>query len=264
MNLLMRLFCQQEPIQFPLFAPLPQLRKILSHKEQLFAGVHHKICIRQTQVCKLGILIARHLINHRTLQMNNFIMREHQYILLTLIITHRKGHFIMIILAEIRIKLHIIKEIMHPAHIPLHGKVQTTIFCFSSHHRPCGRLLCHHNCSLVASGDQRIDMTEELYCLQILILAVFVRQPLSILFSIIKIKHGCNRIHTQTIHVIILHPHECTSDQEILYFVFTVIKNFGSPVRMLSHSRVRIFIQTGSIKVCQSVCISGEMRRYPV
>ena len=35
MDLLMRLFCQQEPIQLPLLAPLTLLCEILSHEQQL-------------------------------------------------------------------------------------------------------------------------------------------------------------------------------------------------------------------------------------
>ena len=74
---------------------------------------------------KVGIFICRisgHFIHHGALQMYHFIMRQWQNIILTVVIAHGKGHGVMIAFAVQRIQLHILAEIMHPAHIPLEGK----------------------------------------------------------------------------------------------------------------------------------------------
>ena len=52
--------------------------------------------------------------------------------------------------------------------------------------------------------------------------------------------------------------------RKFLYFCLAVIKDLGSPVRMLSLSRIRILIKAGAVKLSQSEGVSREMCRYPV
>ena len=49
-------------------------------------------------------------------------------------------------------------------------------------------------------------MLKELYRLKVLIIAVLIRHPLSILLPVIKIEHGRHRIHTEPVNMIMLHP----------------------------------------------------------
>ena len=107
-------------------------------------------------------------------------------------------------------------------------------------------------------------MLEKLNGFQIFISTINIRNPLSIFLPVIQIQHGCNCIHTKSVYVIILNPHQCTSDQEVLDLILSVIKDFGSPVRMLSFARVCVFIGCSTIKLCQSMCIFWEMCRHPV
>ena len=95
LDLLMRLLRKQIPVKLPLFAPLPKLRKLLSHKQQLFARMSRHKCIRRFQICKLVKAKSRHLIEHRALQMHHLIVGQHQNIILTVRILHGKGHLIM-------------------------------------------------------------------------------------------------------------------------------------------------------------------------
>ena len=64
--------------------------------------------------------------------------------------------------------------------------------------------------------------------------------------------------------MIVFYPHQRTADQEVLHLIFAIIKNLGSPVRMLSHSWICILIQACTIKLCKSMGIFWKMRRYPV
>ena len=107
-------------------------------------------------------------------------------------------------------------------------------------------------------------MLEKLNGFQIFISTINIRNPLSIFLPVIQIQHGCNCIHTKSVYVIILNPHQRTSDQEVLDLILSVIKDFGSPVRMLSFARVCIFISCSTIELCQSMRIFWKMRRYPV
>ena len=169
------------------------------------------------QVCKLVIHITWHLVDHGTFQMHYLVMGQYQNIILTARITHGKGHLIMIIFPEIRVKLHIFQEIVHPAHIPLEGKSKTVIFNILRNTRPCSGFLRNYHCSVISSTDEGIQMFKEPDGLQIFLAAIFVRHPLTVLFSIIQIQHGCHRIHTKTIYMIFIEPEQRIGNQEIPY-----------------------------------------------
>ena len=59
-------------------------------------------------------------------------------------------------LTEQRIQLHIIQEIMHPAHVPLIGKTKPVILRCRRYLRPCGRFLCNDDGSILPSADYRV------------------------------------------------------------------------------------------------------------
>ena len=93
------------------------------------------------QICKFIIQITWHLIQHGAFQMHHLIMGQHQNIILTVSVAHGESHLVMVIFSEIWIQLHILQEIIHPAHIPLKSKAQPAIIHVFGHTRPCGRLL---------------------------------------------------------------------------------------------------------------------------
>ena len=107
-------------------------------------------------------------------------------------------------------------------------------------------------------------MLEKFDCFQILIAAVFVGDPLTVFFTVIKIQHGSNSIYAETIDVIMFDPEQCVGDQEVLDFRTSVIVDLGSPVRMLTLSRVFMLIDSSSIEIGKSMCILREMSRNPV
>ena len=61
------------------------------------------IGIAQTKIRVFIHLISRHLVHHGAFQMYHFVVGKRQDIVLTVIVSHGKGHGIMIILAEQRI-----------------------------------------------------------------------------------------------------------------------------------------------------------------
>ncbi len=64
--------------------------------------------------------------------------------------------------------------------------------------------------------------------------------------------------------MVMLYPHQRASNQEILYLVVAVIKNFRTPVRVLPHPWIRIFVQSLAVKFGKPVRVPREMRRHPV
>ena len=170
----------------------------------------------------------------------------------------------MIKFTEIRIQLHIFQEVIHPSHIPLQTKTKSVLLCIPCNHRPCSRFLSDHHSSMISSKNYCIQMLKEFNSLQILISAIFICDPFSILLTIIKIKHGSNSIHTKSVYVALLHPVKGICDQEVLNLRASVIINLGTPVRMFSLSRICVLIHCGSVKVRKTMGIFREMCRYPV
>ena len=196
--------------------------------------------------------------------MNYLIVGKNKYVFLAISIYHRKCHFIMIKFTEIRVKLHVFQEVVHPAHIPLEGKSKPVLFRLSCHLRPCCGFLRDHHRSMISSQNNGIQMLEKFNGFQILVFAVFICHPLSVFFSVIKIKHGGNCVYAKTVHVTLLHPEKCVRNKEVLHLRSSVIINLCAPVRVLSLSRIFMFIHSRSVKVCKTVRVFREMSRNPV
>ncbi len=107
-------------------------------------------------------------------------------------------------------------------------------------------------------------MLEELNRLQIFISAVLVGHPLSVLLSVVKIKHGSHRVHPDSVNMKFLNPVQDIGYQKILNFRLFIIENFGSPVGVLALSRVGMLKNTLSVKPSKPMGVRGKMSRHPV
>ena len=196
--------------------------------------------------------------------MHHFIMGKNQHISLTVSIGHGESHLIMVELTEIRVKLHVFQEIIHPSHVPLQTESKSILLCITCNHRPCSGFFSDHNCSVISTKNYCIQMFKELNRFQVLISTVFIGYPFSVFLTVIQIKHGSHCIYTKTIYMALFHPVKGIGDQEILHFRAAIIIDLRSPVRMFSLSRVCMFINSCSVKVHQSMGILRKMGRYPV
>ena len=119
LQLLMFIILQQIPLQTLRLAPLGELCEILSHEQQLLARMGKHESIGCPEICKLELALARHLADHRALPVHDLIVRECQNKVLAVRIDHTERQLTVVMGTEDRIELHIIKEIIHPAHVPL-------------------------------------------------------------------------------------------------------------------------------------------------
>ena len=85
-------------------------------------------------------------------------------------------------------------------------------------------------------------MLKEFDRFQVLVLAVLIGDPLSVFLSVIQIKHVCNGIYPESVNMEFLAPEDRIGDQEILDLALAVIKDLGTPVRMLTLLGIGIFI----------------------
>ena len=168
------------------------------------------------------------------------------------------------VVPEIGVAGHITDEIIHPAHVPFVIKAQSVILHISGDLRPGSRLFGNQQSTIFTPLKHRIQMLEKFHGLQILMAAINIGYPLTVIFAIIQIQHGSNRIHADSVCMILLCPEQGIGNEEILHLRPSVIIDQGSPVRMRALARILMLIDTASVKAGQAISIPGKMCRNPV
>ena len=85
---------------------------------------------------------------------------------------------------------------MHPAHVPLEGESKAAVLGLSCDLGPCCGFLGNCQESGVCAVDHRVEVFEELDRVEVLVAAVLVCNPLSILLAVIQIQHGGNSVNS--------------------------------------------------------------------
>ena len=138
----MKRVLQNVPRQFFILIPLRNLSELLSHEQQLLARMPVHKSVGGTQVCCLLLVgLPRHLAEHGRLSVHDFIVGEYQHEVLTVSIKHAEGQLAVMLIAEVRITLHVAGEIVHPSHVPFIIKAKAVLLHGAGDLRPCGRLL---------------------------------------------------------------------------------------------------------------------------
>ena len=255
---------QQVPVQFPLLAPLLLLGEVLTHEEELLPGVPHHEGVCADEVPVLVDAEARHLVEHGALEVDDFVVGQHEDVLLRLVVAHGEGQLVVVVLAEVGIQLHVVEEVVHPAHVPLVRKGKAVVLDVPRDPGPGRRLLGDHHEALVAAPHEGVDMLEELDGLEVLVSALFIGHPLTGFLSVIQVEHGRNGVHPQAVDVVGLLPVDGAADQEILDLILPVIKDLRSPVGMLPLAGIGILVQGLTVELGQSVRILREVGGHPV
>ena len=240
---------QQIPLQTLLLGPLGELSHILSHKEQLFAGMRHHESIGSAQIRKLRLSVAGHLSDHGTFSVHHLIMGKRQNKVLAVRIDHAEGQFPMMRTPEDRVVSHIADKVIHPAHVPFVIKSQAILLHVSGHHRPGGGFLGDHNSPRLFPLNHTIQMLKQFHGLQILMTAVDIRHPLPFVFPVIQIQHGSHRINPDSVGMEFVNPEERIRNQKVLDFRPLIIINQSAPVGMRSLSGIRMLIQACPVEV---------------
>ena len=107
-------------------------------------------------------------------------------------------------------------------------------------------------------------MLKEFNRLQVLVSAVFVRNPFPVFAPVIQIEHGRNRVYPQSVYVIFFYPVKGIGKKEILDLRTPVVKDLGSPVRMFPLPGIRMLVDRVSVKLRQTLFILWKMSRNPV
>ncbi|MPM48859.1 hypothetical protein SDC9_95586 [bioreactor metagenome] len=170
----------------------------------------------------------------------------------------------MIELPEKRVQLHVVANVVHPAHVPLEVETQPSHVGGVSHQRPGGGFLRDHEHVRVAGKNRLIEVFEEVRRLQILPSAVTVGDPCAVFSSVIQIEHGGHRVHPQAVYMVFLQPEEGGRPQKGANLFLAVVEDPRPPAYMLSLAWVGILIAGSAVKFKEAEGVPREMGRHPV
>ena len=255
---------QQHPVQRLCLIPLGELAELLTHEQQLLARVGHHVAKEGAQVCKLGVVLAGHLVDQAALAVHHLIVADGQHKVLAEGVEEAEGDLVVVAGTEERVSLHVAEHIVHPAHVPLEVEAKAAVRSRLCDHGPCSGFFRDHVLVGVTAQHGVVQLAQESNSLQIFLAAVLVRLPLALLAVIIQIQHGCHRVHAQTVDMVLLQPIQCAGDQEALHLAAAEVEHHGAPLLMFAALRIRVLVAGFAIKVVQAELILREVSRHPV
>ena len=196
--------------------------------------------------------------------MNHFIVRERQNEILVVMIKHREGEVVLMILPINRVAPEVIERVVHPAHVPLEGETKPAKIRRARDQRPGGGFLRHRDHAGTLGVHQMIELAKKFDRFQVFAPAVLIWNPLSFLAGIVEVKHRRHRVHAQTIDVIAVAPEEGVGGQEIVNLVPAVVENEGPPILVRALARVFMLVERRAVETCQRPLVAREMRRDPI
>ena len=255
---------QKFPFHAAVFVPLIVFGQILPHEQQLLSGMCHHIAVAGAQIRELVRILSGHLPQHRSLAVHHFVMGQNQHEMLAVRVNHGKGQLIVVVGAEIGIIADIIEEIVHPPHVPLHGKTESVIVQIPGDLGPGGGLLRDGQRPSSPLLDHAVDVLQKFHGLQVLVAAIDIGYPLSIVLSVVEIQHRSHRIHADAIRMILFDPVQGVGDQIVTHFRPSVIVDESAPVGVEPLSGILMLVQACPVERGQSPGIPREMGRNPV
>src|SRR3984885_14499771 len=163
-------------------------------------------------------------------------------------IDQREGGFSLMVAAMDGFMAHVLEKIVHPTHIPLETKSQSTQVGRTRDPGPGRRFFGDGHDSretLVADG---VKVFHEFDGIEILATAMNIGHPFARFPGVVKVEHGSNGIHSQAVNMVFVEPEKSVGDQEVSYFIATEIKNKRSPIAVFPLTRISVFVKTCSVE----------------
>ena len=252
------------PIELAVVVPFAALTEFAAHEKQLLARMPVHPGEKHPQIRELLPFIARHLIEKRTLAVDDLVVAEHENEMLRERVHEREGDAVVMEAAKDRIERHVMKEVVHPTHVPFEAESEAAEIGRLSNAGPgSGFLGDRHDAgeTLVANF---VEAFQEINGVEIFAATERVRDPLAGFARVIEVKHRGDRVHTQAVDVIFVEPEKRVADEEIAHFVAAEIKNQRAPVLVLALARVRMLVEIRAVEFRQPMRVLWEVGWYPV
>src|SRR5271156_6528231 len=191
-------------------------------------------------------------------------MRKRQHEIFAVCVHQTEGEIAMMIAAENRIEAEVIEGIMHPAHVPFEAEAETADIDRATNCRPRSRFLGDHQNPGMETVGLSIKLLKERNCGKVLAPAMLVGNPFAGAPSVVEIEHRGNRIHPNSIRVILRQPVVRTGEKKGANLIAREIEDVGIPLGLKSFARVEMLVERGAIEPPEAESVGGEMRRHPV
>ena len=239
---------QKTPVLFPLFVPFAKLSHFISHKIQLFSGMSHHVQIESPALRKFPLVIAVHFLKNRGFSVNHLIMGKRKKIPFLIVILHGKGQFMIMLRTKPGLCLKITEGIVHPAQIPFVVKAQSAFADRPGDTGIIGGIFSYKHGIGEAFFQTLVHAAEKLK-------GGMIFSPLRLSLPVNQISH---RIHSQTVKMVFLQPVAGGRLEKTAHLAAGVHKVAASPFAS-SHIPVRIFVQSCSVVIPQSIIIYGKV-----
>src|ERR1700682_176611 len=117
---------EQVPVEAASFAEFTSLAELLAHEEELLTGMTVLIGVKESEIGELLPHVAGHFVEKRIFAVDNFVVRERQHEVLGESVEHREGELVLMVFAMNGVGGEISEGVVHPAHVPLETKTETT------------------------------------------------------------------------------------------------------------------------------------------
>ena len=151
--------------------------------------------------------VAWHLVEHRALAVNNFVVRERQDEVLREGIQHGEGQQIVLPASIHRIFFGVLEDVVHPPHVPLVRETEPAQMDRTADAGKRGRLLSGGDRARVSAVGQRVQPLEKIDRLEIFAATDRFGSHLALRTRVVEIQHRRDR-HAQAIHVIFVEPEQ--------------------------------------------------------
>jgi hypothetical protein len=133
------------PVEAGVVVPLVALAELGAHEHQLLARMGEQVAVERAQRRVLLPRVARHLLEHRPLAVDDLVVRERQHEVLGERIEHRERDLAVMPAPVHGILAHVGEHVVHPAHVPLVGEAEAAVEGRTAHRRPRRGLLGHRD-----------------------------------------------------------------------------------------------------------------------
>src|SRR5262249_23009517 len=121
-----------------------------------------------------------------------------------------------------------------------------------------------HDDSRTRAMSYFIQLLQKRNRFEVLAPAKLVRYPLTFLAAVVEIKHRRDCIDAQSIDVKLVEPVQRIRDEEVAYFIATVVEDVRAQTGMLTVARGEMLVQSRAIEAAERPRVFRKVGRNPV
>ena len=244
--------------------PFGRLAELATHEQQLLAGVGPHPGQQRPQVGGLLPPVAGHLVEQRSLAVDDLVMRQREDEVLEEGVEQPERQVLLVVAAVDRVLDEVLERVVHPAHVPLEAEPQPADVGGARHCRPRRRLLGHHHHAGVGSVHNLVEFPQEGDGVCVLPAAELVGHPLPVPAAVVEVEHRGDGVDAQPVHMELVEPVPGRRDQERAHLVAAEVELQRAPVGVGGPPGVAVLVEGGAVEMHEGPLVAGEVAGDPV